>query len=456
MTHTPNIILINCDDLGYGDLGCYGSTRNQTPHLDRLAAEGMRFTDFYQASSVCSPSRGAMLTGCCPPRIEFGDFDGSCVLFPGGATGLNPSEQTIAERLKSAGYATAIVGKWHCGDQREFLPTRHGFDHYYGIPYSNDMGMQKCRPQCKVPLPLLKDEEVIEEQPDQCGLTERYVEECVEFMRAHTREPFFLYFAHMHVHLPLLVSQRFLETSANGAYGAAVECIDWATGALMAELKRLGIENNTLVIFTSDNGSRARDEGGSNAPLRGTKATMWEGGFRVPGIFRWPGVIPAGVVQHTMMTAMDLLPTFCALAGASLPEQKIDGLDFTEVLRGTRATGPRDTFFYYAKHRLAGVRHGDWKLKLGNGVWEQEEPAPELYNLRTDTGEQSDVYKNNSDVVTLLEALMERCREDIGDDWRGMPGANRRPKGRVAQPVPLTQFDPQHPYMIAEYDGTAG
>lgn len=456
MPYRPNIILINCDDLGYGDLGCYGSTRNKTPHLDRLAAEGMRFTDFYQASSVCSPSRGAMLTGCYPPRIDFGDFDGKGVLFPGDPTGLNPNEQTIACLLKAAGYATAIVGKWHCGDQREFLPTRHGFDHYYGIPYSNDMGMQKCRPDCKVPLPLLKDEDVIQEQPDQCGLTERYVEKCVEFIRAHKQGPFFLYFAHMHVHLPLLVSQRFLAASSNGAYGAAVECIDWATGALMAELARLGIERNTVVIFTSDNGSRAGSEGGSNAPLRGTKASVWEGGFRVPAIFRWPGVIPAGAVQHTLMSAIDFLPTFCALANAPLPRLPIDGLDFSSVLLGQQQHGPRTTFFYYAMHRLAGVRHGAWKLKLGSGVWEKEEPAPQLYNLNTDVAEQHNVYHDHPDVVTQLESLMDACRADLGDDWRGIPGTQRRPKGRVAHPVTLTQFDPHHPYMIAEYDGPAG
>lgn len=456
MPHRPNIILINCDDLGYGDVGCYGSTRNKTPHLDCLAAEGMRFTDFYQASSVCSPSRGAMLTGCYPPRIDFGEFDGKGVLFPGDPTGLNPHEQTIATLLKATGYATALVGKWHCGDQREFLPTRHGFDHYYGIPYSNDMGMQKCRPECTVPLPLLKDEEVIQEQPDQCGLTERYVEKCIEFIRAHKHGPFFLYFAHMHVHLPLLVSQRFLEASSNGAYGAAVECIDWATGALMAELVRLGIDRNTLVIFTSDNGSRARDEGGSNAPLRGTKATVWEGGFRVPAIFRWPGVIPAGVVQHTMMSAIDFLPTFCALANAPLPRLPIDGLDFSSVLLGQQLRGPRTTFFYYAMHRLAAVRHGAWKLKLGTEVWEQESPLPELYNLDTDLAEQHNVYHDHPDIGAQLASLMDECRAALGDAWRGIAGTQRRPKGRVAHPVTLTHFDPHHPYMIAEYDGRAG
>lgn len=456
MPNKPNIILINCDDLGYGDLGCYGSTRNKTPHVDRLAAGGMRFTNFYQASSVCSPSRAAMLTGCYPPRIDFGDFDGKAVLFPGDPSGLHPREQTIASLLRSVGYATALIGKWHCGDQREFLPTRHGFDFYYGIPYSNDMGMQKCRPDCKVPLPLLLNEEVIQEQPDQCSLTERYVERCIEFIRKHASRPFFLYFAHMHVHLPLLVSQRFLVSSTNGAYGAAVECIDWATGALLAELTRLDLLRNTLIVFTSDNGSRAGGEGGSNAPLRGTKATVWEGGFRVPAIFYWPGVIPPGVVQHTMMTALDLLPTFCSLAGAPLPALPIDGIDFSDVLRGLTSSGPRTTFFYYAMHRLAGVRHGPWKLKLGTGVWNTEVPAPELYNLEDDPGELHNLMADHPVVARQLEHLMEACRVDLGDAWRGLTGRYRRPKGRVNKPVTLTHYDPQHPYMIAEYDGPAG
>jgi len=282
----PNIILINCDDLGYGDLGCYGSPINTTPHLDQMATEGVRLTDFYMAAPLCSPSRGAMMTGCYPCRIGFGSFDGRAVLFPGMAVGLDPSERTVARILKDQGYATMLVGKWHCGDQPEFLPTRHGFDHYFGIPYSNDMGRQRTfDPGRWPPLPLMRDEQVIQAQFEQESLTERYADEAVQFLRNNAEKPFFLYLAHMHVHRPVLVSPRFAG-HANGRYGGAVEAIDWVTGVLMYELRQLGLDENTLVVFTSDNGSRG-DLGGSNAPLRGRKGQTWEGGQRVCCIARW-------------------------------------------------------------------------------------------------------------------------------------------------------------------------
>ena len=449
----PNIILINCDDLGYGDLGCYGSSHNRTPHLDRMAAEGMRFTSFYMASSVCSPSRGAMMTGCYPPRIGFGFFADHYrqghVLYPGHSVGLNPEEITVAQVLKNANYATQIVGKWHCGDQPEFLPTRFGFDHYYGLPYSNDMGRQINGRADQPPLPLLRDEAVIEAQPDQSGLTERYVEESVRFIRDHADRPFFLYFAHMHVHLPHYPPERFMRTSRNGRYGAAVECIDWSVGVLMRELRDLGIEDNTLLLFTSDNGSNARF-GGSNIPLRGTKATTWDGGFRVPLIARWPGVVPEGTVCDELATAMDFLPTFAALAGQAPPaDRPIDGRDIGALLRAEEgAESPHTHFFYHRTHSLWAVRDRKWKLHLRRG----DDRVAELYDLENDVNERHNVHDDHPDVVARLTQALDAMRRELGDEKEGIEGAACRPIGRVSDARPLCTFDPTYPYIIAEYD----
>jgi arylsulfatase A-like enzyme len=450
------VILINCDELGYGDLGCYGSEVNRTPHLDRMAAEGVRFTDFYMASPVCSPSRGAMMTGCYPPRIHFGEFEGRWVLFPGQPLGLHPDEKSIATLLRERGYATMHVGKWHCGDQPEFLPTRHGFDHYYGLPYSNDMGRQ-LRSNGEIserpPLPLLRDEDVIQAQPDQAALTERYVEECVRFLRANRERPFFLYLAHMYVHLPLYAPDRFLKQARNGPYGAAVECVDWAAGVLLDELRRLGLDADTLVIFTSDNGARG-DHGGSNGPLHGRKGTTWEGGQRVPCIARWPGRVPAGRECREVATSMDFLPTLARLAGGEPPADRIiDGRDIRPLLFGEAgAVSPHEAFYYYLLDRLEAVRMGKWKLHVRRG----EEEVKELYDLEADIGETRNLYAAHPDVVRAIETLAQRCREDIGDSAVGIEGANRRPCGRVENPDTLTHYDPDHPYIVACYDITDG
>ncbi|MDA1258313.1 MAG: sulfatase [Chloroflexi bacterium] len=475
----PNIILINCDDLGYGDLGVYGSKINKTPAIDRMAAEGMRFTDFYMASPVCSPSRGAMMTGCYPPRISFGDFEGNWVLMPGQAVGLNPDETTIAGALKDVGYTTKIIGKWHCGDQREFLPTNHGFDSYFGLPYSNDMGRQIDDPhttdperierlRARPPLPLIRDEEVVQEQPDLRALTERYAEEAVRFIRDNKAGPFFLYFAHMYVHLPLYAPDRFVNASDNGDYGACVGGVDWVTEVLMDELKRQDLDENTLVIFTSDNGSRMQDQGGSNGALRGIKGTTWEGGQRVPCIVRWPGRIPAGEVRSDIASSIDFLPTITGIAGANIPRDTIiDGKDISSLLfTADDVTPPRDEFFYYMGNRLEAVRKGKWKLHVSRelrpdqrtGVVTQEvldanaNTIPGLFDLESDIGETTNVYDNHPDVVAELSALAAACREDIGDEATGVVGKNIRPAGRVDNPDTLTHYDPEHPYIYAEYD----
>lgn len=455
----PNIILINCDDLGYGDIGAYGSKVNKTPALDRMADEGIRFTDFYMASPVCSPSRGAMMTGCYPPRISFGAFvDGGVVLFPGDGIGLNPEEITVARVLKDAGYATKLVGKWHCGDQPEFLPTSHGFDSYYGIPFSNDHGRQARDPNPNAeipykerpPLPLVRDLEVIQEQPDQAAITERYVEEAVKFIRQEKDGPFFLYFAHMHVHVPIYTPAHFERESENGIYGAGVAAIDWSVRVIMDELKRQGIDENTLVIFTSDNGSRARDEGGSNAPLRGTKATTWEGGQRVPFVMRWPGHIPAGTICREIATGMDVMPTLASIAGTSAPSDRIiDGHDISPLAFGEAgAVTPWDEFFYYKQNSLEAVRSGNWKLHVRKGDTE----VRELYDLDADVGEMVNLYNEHPEVVSDLMARIDACRRDLGDEATGVNGENVRPIGRVDNPKPLTKYDQSHPYIIAMYD----
>lgn len=444
----PNIILINCDDLGWGDLGCTGHPQHQTPHLDRMAAEGTLFTDFYVASPMCSPSRGALMTGCYPRRIGFGRFDENYVLFPGQAVGLNPNEHTIASLLRDLGYATRIVGKWHCGDQPEFLPTNHGFDGYYGVPYSNDMGRQ-FGGKPKPPLPLLRDTAVVDEQFDQASLTIRYLEDAVGFIRSNHERPFFLYFAHMYVHLPIYVQEQFLRLSTNGRYGAGVATVDWTTGVIMAELKRLGIDEKTLVLFTSDNGSR-NDFGPSCGPLRGQKGTTWEGGHRVPCIVRWPGVVPAGRRNTGVVSAIDLLPTLVNLAGGSVPvDRRIDGVDVSALVRGDTDESPRTDFYYYRGNNLEAVRHGNWKLHF----LKKGEPLHALYDLSSDVGETTDIAEANSRTVAELNRIAERARTDLGDDATGQAG-NCREIGRVSDPKELTAYDETYPYFAAEYDLT--
>ena len=446
----PNVILINCDDLGYGDLGCYGSAVNRTPAIDRLAREGTRFTDFYSAAPVCSPSRGALMTGCYPPRISFGAYEGKTgVLFPGQGVGLNTDELTVAGMLRAEGYRTKMIGKWHCGDQPEFLPLNHGFEEYYGLPYSNDMGRQAVpnRKSDRPPLPLIKDDKVIQQQPDQRALTERYTEQALEFIDRNRDTPFFLYFAHMHMHLPLYAAERFVKESENGDYGACMASLDWSVSCLIHKLEEEDLTKDTLIIFTSDNGGGAN--GGCNLPLRGSKGSTWEGGMRLPGIMRWPGRIPAGRVCEQVVTGIDLLPTVAALCGvsaANMPKFKIDGEDLSAVCLG-EAKG-REVFFYYKQNNLEAVRCGAWKLHVRKGP----EKAQLLYNLAEDISEHNNLYDKHPDIVARLEGLLEKCRAELGDGAQGVLGNETRPVGKVENPRPLTEYDENHPYIIAMYD----
>jgi arylsulfatase A-like enzyme len=455
-TTPPNIIMIYVDDLGYGDLGCYGSAKNATPQIDQLAAGGMRFTDYYSASSVCTPSRAALLTGCYPGRVSFDVFGGaknSWVLFPGYAEGLHPDERLLPELLHEKGYATCHIGKWHLGDQPEHLPTRHGFDSYFGIPYSNDMGIMPGRKKSP-PLPLLRDDTVVRQQPTQAPLIECYTEEAVSFIRTNRARPFFLYLAHLHVHLPHYVMEPFASASRNGRYGAAVAAVDWSTGVLMAELKRLGLSDRTLIIFTSDNGSRAGGEGGSNAPLRGIKGQTWEGGMRVPCIVRWPGTVPAGTVCKELVSAIDFYPTLAALTGhdpATLP--KHDGVNVLRLWRSDPNAGsPREQFFYFKRGDLQAVRAGRWKLRHAFDSGKNSDPTRlELYDLAADPGETRDLAAAHPEVVQRLSQSMAGIRAELGDTRLGIQGNARRPAAVTADPKPLTTFDPDYPYIEPSY-----
>lgn len=442
-TNKPNVVIINCDDLGYGDLGCYGSKKNKTPYIDALARESMLFTSCYAASPVCSPSRAALLTGCYPPRVGI-----DRVLFPADPLGLSKEEFTLPGLFKNAGYATAIVGKWHCGDQPEFLPCEFGFDGYFGLPYSNDMGLMVDRsdPELFYPLPLIAGGEVVEQQPDQRALTERYVEKCVEFIRANRTRNFFLYFAQMHVHLPHYAAERFVVESENGDFGACVAAADWASGAVIYELEQQKLLDNTIVIFTSDNGSRA-DRGASNYPLRGRKHTTWEGGQRVPFLVYWKGKIRPSR-NGELISHIDLLPTFAALLGEQTGPLEIDGIDLSSVLLDGAASAREDFVYYSSCSRLEAVRKRNWKLHLAK----EGKPEKLLYDLDADIGEQHNVYDENPDIVAELTQLYDRYRVTLGDTLTKTQGSECRPCGYCEDPKPLAVYDPEYPYYIAEYD----
>ncbi len=417
----PNVIIIFTDDQGYQDIGCFGAEEIATPRLDRMAKEGRRFTDFYCASPVCTPSRTGLLTGCYPARLNLARG----VLFPHHNIGLNPDEVTIADMLKAEGYATTCIGKWHLGHHPEFLPTRQGFDHYFGIPYSNDMGTKN--PDGKRGVPLYRDEKVIEHPVDQSTLTERYTAEALKFIEQNKARPFFLYLPHTFPHVPLFASDRFRGKSKGRLYGDVIEAIDWSTGQILDKLTELGIDRDTLVIFTSDNGPwlKKGPNGGSALPLREGKGTTYEGGMRVPCIMRWPGRIPADSTCGEMALTLDLLPTIAAITGTRPPRDRIiDGKSILPLIEGDRgAATPHEAFYFYnTAGQLASVRSGDWKLHLARTasvrrkknkqgkVIERTIPArpAELYDLSKDIGEQNNLAGQNPQVVARLTAVCEK------------------------------------------------
>ena len=432
----PNVILVFCDDLGYGDIGPFGSKTHATPVLDQMAKEGMCLTDFYSTCPVCTPSRASLMTGCYPRRINMHvDEKNLCVLFPAARKGLNPNEITIAEILKNEGYRTMCIGKWHLGDHPDFMPTNQGFDSYFGIPYSNDMNRKQ------VPLPLVRDLTVIRDSVQRDDtITEQYTKEAVKFIKASSDEPFFLYLPHTAVHLPLVPGKKFKNSSKDGAYGDWVQEIDWSMGELLKTVKSEGIDDQTLILFTSDNGS-AREKQGSNLPLRGRKGRTDEGGMRVPCVVRWPGKIPSGTKSNLITSTLDLLPTFAAISGGEMPNDRtIDGVNIWPILSGKEKSNVRDVFFYYQMDQLQAVRSGNWKLFVGmeskKRNWGKSEGRKELalYNLAEDIHEDKNVAADNPKVVKSLQNWANEARKDLGD--LGMQGKGQRKAGWVEKASP--------------------
>jgi len=435
----PNIIIIFCDDLGYGDLGCYGATKQRTPEIDKLARQGMKFTDFYVSSPVCTPSRSSLLTGSYPRRIGMHeDYTGHWVLVPKSRRGLNPKEVTLPEMLKTNGYSTACIGKWHLGDQVEHLPTQHGFEYYFGIPYSNDMK------RSKIPLPLVIQNTVVEAPADQTTLTKRYTEEVISFIEKSKNNPFFIYMPHTFPHLPLYSSPDFHGKSGNGPYGDSIEEIDWSTGEIMKCLERLKLKENTLVIFTSDNGSNGRN-GGSNKPLSGIKGSTMEGGMRVPLIAHWPNRVPKNAICRELSSTMDFLPTIAALTASKLPSQKMDGFDISAMLFGDEEAKTKyEAFYYYRRRQLQAVRYGDWKyhlpLKHTYPKWTTPDHvgmgrSGKLVNLKTDLQENNNVANAHPEIIQKMEALAKKMTDKLGNNK--IQGYEQRSAKTLEKAVPM-------------------
>jgi arylsulfatase len=446
----PNIVLIFCDDLAYADIGSFGAKGDYTPNLDRLAKEGRKFTRFYVSSAVCSASRAALLTGCYHSRVSIHG-----ALGPKSKGGLNLDETTLAEVLQAKGYATGMVGKWHLGDLPEFLPVRQGFDEWLGLPYSNDMWPHhpEAKPGVYPLLPLFEDDRIIDPEvspEDQALLPRRYAKRAVDFIRRSKDRPFFLYFAPNMPHVPLFAGEAFRGKSGHGLYADVIGEIDWSVGEILRALDEAKASENTLVIFTSDNGPWLSygEHAGNAGPLREGKGTSWEGGIRVPCLMRWPGKIPADTETDEPLMTIDLLPTIAAFVEAELPKREIDGHDLRAVLTGEGKSPARRYALYHGENELQGVMEGPWKLMLPHGyrtLGDQPkatngQPArykniaietPELYDLTRDIGEAKNVIADHPAEAKRLLAFAEEMRALLGDRLTHRTGTANRPSGRI-------------------------
>ncbi|MEK6261547.1 MAG: sulfatase [Planctomycetota bacterium] len=461
----PNIVILFADDLGYGDIGCYGAKGFATPNLDRMAHEGTRFTSFYVAQPVCTASRAALMTGCYSNRVGLAG-----ALNHTSPTGIAADEVLLPELCQHVGYVTACFGKWHLGHHPQFLPTRNGFDQFFGIPYSNDNG--PLHPVIRdIPgLPLIEGEKLIETDPDQSQFTRRMTDHAVQFIERNAARPFFLYVPHIMPHVPIFASDKYRGRTARGLYGDVIEELDDSVGEVLATLKRLNLDERTLVIFASDNGPFLSygEHAGSAGPLREGKLTTFEGGVRVPCLMRWPGRIPAGRVSDELASTLDLYPTLAGLAGAKLPSRRIDGQNIAPLLLGQPDAKPREVFYYYSGDELHAVRWRQWKLHLphdylttaaepGRGGkpsnygklepvaieqsgirgiasrhgYRVESIGLSLFNLKEDIGETKNVADQHLDIVARLQDIATQARDDLGDSLTKVTGKNVRPVGRV-------------------------
>ncbi|MCO6045343.1 sulfatase [Aeoliella sp. ICT_H6.2] len=459
---TPNIVVIFIDDMGYADIGPFGAEDFPTPNLDRMAAEGMVLTDFHSSTAVCSASRASLLTGCYSERVSIRGAFG-----PKSRVGLNPEEVTIAELCKAKGYATAVFGKWHLGDAKPFLPANQGFDEWFGLPYSNDMwplhpDLVRLPPDAEErkrrypPLPLYEGTEIVDHEvtaEDQKQLTTQYTEHAVDFIHRNSDKPFFLYVPHSMVHVPIFVSDKFAGKSGAGLFGDVVMEVDWSVGQILEALQQEGLDDDTLVLFTSDNGPWLSygDHAGSAGPFREGKGTMFEGGYRVPCVARWPGKVPAGAKSDELASTIDLLPTIAGLIGAEVPSDRtIDGKDIWPLLSGEAdAKSPHDYFACYYGGELRAIRDPRWKLHFPHGYrtlagregghdgmpvnYSRGKIGLELFDLKSDPGETTNVLDDHPDVVARLQEAAEKTREDLGDNLQDKKGSGVRPPGRLKQ-----------------------